>query len=484
MAIWSRFRRSGHGRDLVTLLGATARDHGAERVTLNATPDGELLHRLSCSDRYGFRSSDGRHNQAVSDSSRPASRGAVRKSSGRSVTRAPSTLALIAVTGTSALSTDTYIAALPAMRDSLHTSDAAVQLTLTACIGGLALGQLLIGPVSDARGRRRIIIAAAVAFVVTSALCAVSTEIIPMIVARLAQGMASGAAAAVGRAVVTDTYQGRRAAAKFGTLTAISLIGPIAGPALGGLLLPLGGWRAIFWFLALIGVLMAVGAVFGVPETLPSSMRRQGGLRMLVSRSFELLRDRRFITPVVVQCLVTCGFFIYIGGSSIVLQSDLHLTATTYTVVFATDATAMIVGSLLYRALVIRAGPEPLRRVAFVLQACAVLALAAVAVVRAPEAPPLVPVWICLAVMTLGLGAYFPSNSAIAQREGRRYAGTASALSGGLPFLTGSMTTPLTGLLGSQTVLVMAVSMGAFFALASVAAATVARTNRHESQAR
>jgi DHA1 family bicyclomycin/chloramphenicol resistance-like MFS transporter len=391
-------------------------------------------------------------------------------SAGRRGPGSPSTLALIAVTGTSALATDTYIAALPAMQDSLHTSDTAVQLTLTACIGGLALGQLAVGPISDARGRRRIIIAATIAFTVASVVCALSSSVALMIAARIAQGFAAGAGASVGRAVVTDTFEGRRAAAKFGTLTAVSLIGPVAGPAIGGLLLPLGGWRAIFWFLAAVGVLMTVAALTGIPETLPADRRRPGGLRQLLARSGELLRHRPFITPVAGQCLVTCGFFIYIGGSSIVLQTDLHLTPAAYTVVFATDAATMIIGSLLYRGFVMRVGPEVLRRAAFTVASTAVLALLAVALLSAPGVAPLPAVWVCLAGMTFGLGAYLPSNSSIAQREGRRYAGTASALSGGLPFLAGALSTPLTGLLGAQTVLVMSIGMSAFFVLAIVLA--------------
>lgn len=408
------------------------------------------------------------HTRAVSTRRKPVARPERERRAESSIT--PSTIALIAVTGTSALSTDTYIAALPAMRDSLQTSDTAVQLTLTACIGGLALGQLLIGPVSDAGGRRRIIVAGTIAFVVTSVICALSTSIVVMIVARLAQGFAAGAAAAVGRAVVTDTFDGRRAAAKFGTLTAVSLLGPVAGPAIGGVLLPFGGWRAIFWFLALVGVLMAAAALVGIPETLPPERRRAGGLRELVGRSAELIRDRAFITPVVIQCLVVCGFFIYIGGSSIVLQTDLHLSSTAYALVFTTNATTMVASSLLSRALVLRVGPELLRRCAIAVQTAAVLTLLAVALLSAPSAPPLAAVWTCLAGMTFGLGTYLPTNSAIAQREGRRYAGTASALSGGLPFLAGSLTTPLTGLLGSQTMLAMAIAMGGFFLLAVLVA--------------
>ncbi|MDH2445151.1 Bcr/CflA family efflux MFS transporter [Amnibacterium sp. CER49] len=384
------------------------------------------------------------------------------------------------VTGTTALSTDTYIAALPAMRASLGTTDAAVQLTLTTCIAGLALGQLLVGPVSDARGRRRIVLAATIAFAAMSVVSALSTSIVVMLLARLLSGGAAGAAAAVGRAAVTDSFEGRAAAAKFGTLTSVSLVAPVAGPAIGALLLPFGGWRAVFWFLAVVGVVMLVGAAVGLPETLPVERRRPGGVRQLLRRTGELIRDRPFITPVAVQCLVTCGFFIYIGGSSIVLQTDLGIGPGLYATVFATDAAAMIVSSLLFRALVLRLGPEVLRRCAFAVQAGGVFALVAVALVAAPSAPPLVAVWTCLAVMTFGLGAYLPANASIAQRAGRRYAGAASALSGGLPFLAGSLMTPLTGLLGSQTVLAMAGGMGAFFLLA-VVLAVVARPRRRSA---
>ncbi|WP_167583626.1 Bcr/CflA family efflux MFS transporter [Kineococcus rubinsiae] len=390
----------------------------------------------------------------------------------------PSILALVLVTGTSALSTDTYIAALPAMRESFSTSDAAVQLTLTACIGGLALGQLLIGPVSDSRGRRRIVLAATLTFTVMSVLCALADSIAVMLAARVAQGMAAGAAAAVGRACVTDTREGRAAAATFGTLTAVSLMAPVVGPAIGALLLPLGGWRTVFWFLAAVGVLMTAAAALGLPETLPPERRRPGGLTQLLGRSAELVRDRAFITPVAVQCLVTCGFFTYIGGSSIVLQEDLALTPGTYATVFATNASTMIASSVLFRVLVVRLGPELLRRWAFGIQATGVFALTAIALACTPGPPPLVLVWVPLAVMTFGLGTYLPANSAIAQREGRRYAGAASALSGGLPFLAGALTTPLTGLLGAQTVVAMAAGMGTFFLLAVLAAAAAARAGR------
>ena len=251
---------------------------------------------------------------------------------------APSFVALMLITGTTALSTDTYIAALPQVQRTLGTSSSVAQLTMTACIAGMAIGQLATGPVSDARGRRSLILLATLTFAATSVLCALAFSGWELITARAVQGIACGAAAAVGRAVVTDTWAGREAAAKFGSLSAIGLIAPVIGPVIGGALLTVGTWRTIFWFLALVGLAMTAGAVAGLPETLPPPRRHPGGLGRLYSRARQLMTDRAFATPVLVQCLTTGGFFIYIGGSSFVLQQGLGISQGLYSVVFAVNA--------------------------------------------------------------------------------------------------------------------------------------------------
>jgi DHA1 family bicyclomycin/chloramphenicol resistance-like MFS transporter len=374
------------------------------------------------------------------------------------------------VTGTNALSTDTYISSLPALQSSLNTSSSVAQLTITAFIAGMALGQLASGPISDARGRRKMILVACVVFTVMAALCAVASTGWLLVAERAVQGFASGSAIAVGRAVVNDSSQGRRAAATFGSLSAVSLIMPVVGPAIGGALVAVGDWRTIFWFLAAVGVAMWASAVVGLPETLPPSRRHPGGFAQLRGRARDLLSDRSFAAPVLVQCLTVGGFLVYIGGSSFVLQQGLGISRAEYTVVFTTNAAAMVVGSALFRLLVMRMGPVPLRRYAITTQTAAVAVLFVAVLASSHHRPPLPAVWVSLAAMTAGLGMFFPANTAIAQQAGRRFSGTASALSGGLPLLVGSMTTPLTGALGSQTVLTMATLMTAFFALAAVSA--------------
>ena len=393
----------------------------------------------------------------------------------RSSARTPSFVALMLITGTTALSTDAYIAALPQMQADLGSSAVVAQLTMTSCIAGMALGQLITGPVSDARGRRGLVIASTVVFMTMSVLCALSVNGWLLVAVRLVQGAASGGAAAVGRAIVTDTFADRDAAAKFGTLTAVSLVAPVIGPAIGGVLLTVGTWRTIFWFLAGVGVLMTLAAAWGLPETLPPSRRHPGGIRHLVLRSRMLLADSEFRTPVIVQCLTVGGFFIYIGGSSFVLQHDLGISEQLYAVVFAVNASMMMASSVLFRLLVMRLGPAMLRGVAVIVQTLAVVALFTVTSLAPDHRPSLAVVWVCLSGMTLGLGTYLPANSSIVQLVGRRFGGTASALGGGLPFLVGAIMTPLTGLIGHQTVHAMAGAMVVFFALAAIVAAVTRR---------
>ena len=260
----------------------------------------------------------------------------------------------------------------------------------------------------------------------------------------------------------------------FGTLSVAGLIAPVIAPAIGGVLTAtVGGWRVVFWFLAVVGAVMAVAAYTGLPETLPAQRRQPGGLRQLGRRAADLLTDRRFAAPVLVQCLTMAGFFVYIGGSSFVLQEELGVSARLYTIVFATNAVAMVATSVVFRFLVIRTGPVVLRRVAVVTQTAGVAMVFLAALFAPGHRPPLAVVWAGLAVMTAGLGMYLPANAAITQHAGRRAAGTASAFGGGLPFLAGALTTPLTGLIGDQTVLTMAAGMALFFAAAAVAFAVL-----------
>ena len=380
----------------------------------------------------------------------------------------PSLTALVLVTGVGPFATDTYLAALPQVRASLSTTDTVAQLTVTSFLVGLAAGQLLLGPVSDAVGRRRLLVAGSLAFLLASVACALSPSGPVLVALRLVQGVVAGSGVAVGRAVVSDRWSGPRAAATFGTLAAITLLGPVIAPAVGGLILQVGGWREVFAFLAVLGAAMVVATVLGVPETLPPARRQPPGLRQLLARAGDLLADARFRGPVIVQCLATAGFFVYIGGSSFVLQTQLGLGQGAYALLFASNAAAMAAATVVFRALVVRRGAAVLRAVGLTASAGAAVVLAVVAAL-AGNGVALAPVWALLAVAVAGMGLVIPSATVLAQEAGRRSAGTAASLSGGLSFLVGALATPLTGVTGQQSVLAMALMMAALLVAAVVA---------------
>ncbi|MGN6607730.1 MAG: MFS transporter, partial [Jatrophihabitans sp.] len=302
-------------------------------------------------------------------------------------------------------------------------------------------------------------------FTAMSMACAVAPSMGVLIVLRAAVGIAGGCGVAVGGAVVSDRWAGADAAARYGTLASITLLAPIVAPAIGGGLLLLGDWRGVFVFLGGLGLVMVAAAAIGLPETLPLERRHPPGLGAMARRMGRLLRVRRFALTVGVQCLATAGFFTYIGGSSFVLQADLHLSPGRYSLLFATNAAAMAACSATFRVLVRRVGPVRLRATGLTLSTTAVVALAVYA--QSVDHAALGPTWTLLAITVAGMGLTIPSTTAIAQEIGRASGGTASALQGGLTFTVGAAATALTGLAGLTTVAGMTTVMAVFFVAAT-----------------
>jgi MFS transporter, DHA1 family, multidrug resistance protein len=375
--------------------------------------------------------------------------------------RMPSTTALVLVTGVGPFATDTYIAGLPGLRESLGTTAAVAQLTLTAFIVGLAAGQLVLGAVSDATGRRGVLLTCAIVFTALSAVCALAPSGALLVAARLVEGIAAGGGVVVGRAVVTDTHDGPGAAAKFGTLASITFFGPILAPVVGGLILSHGSWRVVFAGLTGFGVVLVVAVAFGLPETLDKGKRHSPGVRNTAARMADLLRDWAFMKHVTVYCLSAAGFFTYIGGSSFVLETVFHVSPGLYSVIFATNAGAMAVAAVVFRVLVRKTGPVLLRTIGLTSSTFAAAGLL-VAAVAMPGLTIAIP-WVLLCVVVAGTGFTVPATTALAQEAGRRYAGTAASLQGGIGFLVGAAVTPLTGLIGYHSLVPLAVAMTAFY---------------------
>ncbi|MEJ5945472.1 Bcr/CflA family efflux MFS transporter [Pseudokineococcus basanitobsidens] len=392
---------------------------------------------------------------------------------GRRVRTVPAFWVLVLLSGVSALATDMYLPALPQVGADLGAGAVGAQLTLTAFLVGFAAGQLALGPVSDALGRRPLLLVGPALFAVASVLCALAPTAAVLVGARLVQGVAAAAGAVCARAVVSDTHRGPDAAARFGLLTAVGLLGPVVAPTIGAGVLQVGSWRLVFGVLAVIGLVQVLGAWRAVPESLPADERQHASARATASRVLDLLRDGRFMRHVLVACLATVGFFGYIGGSSLVLQDVYGIGAGLYGVVFATNGATMAATSFAFARLVHRWPPTALRATGLAVAASS-SALLLVASLVGPAvgvaAPPFALVWVLLSGLTAGMGLVLPAGFALAQAAGDRSRGTASALGGGLAFTCGAAVIPLTGVLGTASVLPMATLMSVGLAAALLAA--------------
>ncbi|MCG8917404.1 Bcr/CflA family efflux MFS transporter [Actinokineospora sp. PR83] len=382
--------------------------------------------------------------------------------------RTPSTTALVLVTGIGPFATDAYIAGLPGLRADLGTSATVAQLTLTAFIVGVAVGQLVLGPVSDATGRRRVLLGGAAVFTALSLVCAVAPSGPVLVAVRLVQGVAAGGGVVVGRAVVTDAYRGDAAARVFGTLASITFLGPVVAPVAGGVLLGFGGWRVVFLALAGLGAAMTAAVALGVRETLPVERRQPPGFAEVGRRMADLVADWAFLRHVLVYAVSAAGFFTYIGGSAFVLQTTFGIGPDRYSLVFASNAAAMAVTGLAFRLLITRVGASGLRAVGLTAST-----LAAAGLLVADGLPA---TWALLCVVVGGTGLTVPATTVLAQEAGRRSAGAAAAVQGGLGFLVGALVTPLTGFIGYGSTRPMAVAMTCFYGVAFVLMAVAVRS--------
>ncbi|WP_307860770.1 multidrug effflux MFS transporter [Curtobacterium flaccumfaciens] len=395
------------------------------------------------------------------------------RSLGSTTTVLPPIVPLALIVGVSPFATDMYIPALPAIARDLGTTPGAVQLSLTAFLVAFAVGQLLVGPVSDGIGRRPMLVVGTALFALASVGCALAPDVVTLVVARVAQGLAGAAGAVAGRAMVSDVTSGTRMAKVFGTLAAINAIGPVVAPLAGGAVLTIGTWRLMFVVLAVLGAVFFVAVVLRFRETLPPERRGGIGFAANGQRIRELLAIPRFRAYVLSGVLSTVGFFAYIATSSFVFQSEFGFSEGLYTLVFATNASMMIVTTLLFGRLVGRFSEDALLTLGLVVGTVGATAVLASALLGFGP----VPVWCSLAVVTAAWGFVLPAAMTRTQHVGAAHPGTAAALQGGLTFGIGGLGTPIAGALGG-TALAMGGVMAALMAAAVVVQVTATRRNR------
>ena len=363
------------------------------------------------------------------------------------------------------LTIDMYLPALPAIVDDFATTSAAVQLTLTGTLAGLALGQLLIGPLSDAVGRRRPLIAGLVLHVVASSLCVVAPNVAVLGALRVVQGLGVAATAVVAMAVVRDLFSGAAFATLLSRLLLVMGAAPILAPTLGGGLLRWTDWTGVFVALAVFGVLLIVVAALGLPETLPPARRRRGGVVATVALYGSLLRDRVFVGLVLVAGLAMAALFAYVAGSSFVLQQGYGLDEQQFGLAFGAGAVGLI-GATQYNVRLLRRFPP--QRILVASLAAGTLAGLALVVFAATDVGGLPALLVSLWLVLAAAGLAMPNAPALALSRHGEAAGTASALLGAVQFGVGAVAAPLVGVLGTGALAMALVVAGGMVAALAV----------------
>jgi DHA1 family bicyclomycin/chloramphenicol resistance-like MFS transporter len=352
------------------------------------------------------------------------------------------------------LSFDMYLPAFPELVRDLDASASLVQLSLTSCLLGVAVGQLVFGAASDSLGRRRPLLAGLAAYALASLACAAAPTVEALVALRLLQGFAAGAAVVASRAVVRDIHSGVEAARFFSLMMLVNGLAPILAPAFGSGVLELTSWRGVFVVLAATGVLLLGATGLGLPETNPPEQRRSSALGETLRGFAELLRHRGFVAYALALGLAIGGMFAYIAGSPFALQELHGLSPAGFALAFGVNAVGIMASGQANRALLRRFTQRALLRAGQV----AILAGATMTVAAVVLEAGLAPLLVGLFVAVAPVGFVLPNATALALADHPHLAGTASALLGVAQFVVAAAVTPLVGVAGADSAVPMALA--------------------------
>lgn len=332
---------------------------------------------------------------------------------------------------------DLYLPSLPQLATFFNSTASMTQLTLTSAMIGLALGQLLLGPISDKFGRKKPLIISLLIYIVSTIFIVFAPNIETMIALRFIQGLSSAGGVVISRAIATDLYRGREMTRFFGLLMTINGIAPIISPILGSLLLEYISWKGVFAFLVLIGVAV-LAFCFRLKESLSSENRLQGSLFSTFSAFTKIVKNRLFMSYVGIESFLLGAMFAYIAASPFILQSFYGLSAFAFSLCFGANGAVLVIGANVGakwpNSTALKAG----------VAGFFVAAIYTIAVLM------IQPHWFWVEIgffaMLLLMGLTFPAISSLAMESERQYAGSASALLGFAPFFLGGMVSPLVGI--------------------------------------
>ncbi|WP_378954964.1 multidrug effflux MFS transporter [Pelosinus sp. sgz500959] len=360
------------------------------------------------------------------------------------------------------LSIDMYLPALPNLANDLHSSTSLAQLSLTACLLGIASGQLFAGPISDVRGRRGPLLVGLLSYAISSLLCVFVPTIWTFVLMRFIQGLAGSAGIVISRAIVRDLYSGAEMTRFFSLLMLVNGVAPILAPILGGQVLEVTSWRGIFVVLSGMGMIMLVAVFFGLKETLPIQRRSQGGALNTFRTFHKLIGNRSFMGYALTQGFVMAAMFAYISGSPFVLQNIFDVSPQMFSLFFGINGLGIIIAGQVTGRLAGRVHESKLLIVGLAIAFFGGISLLAMTLIGGGLYTVLVPLFFVVS----SVGVVGTSSFSLAMQDQAKAAGSASALIGLLSFIFGGFMAPLVGIAGSHT----AIPMGVTIAVAETAA--------------
>lgn len=354
--------------------------------------------------------------------------------------------------GMAPICSDLYVPGFPIIAASFGVAPMEVQLSMTACLLGIAAGQLFIGPSSDVYGRKKPLLLSLLAFVLASLGCALVPDITVFIGLRFIQGLAGSGSIVLSRTIAYDVFRGQELTEFVALMMMINGVAPIVAPILGGQIITYLNWQAIFYFLMLCGLALFAACSLGLEESLPPEQRTEGRVGVILRSFGALLHNKAYTACLVMHCLSLGTLFTYISGSPFILQTLYGLSAEYYSWSFAANGLAMMVCARVAASLIHRV--NELRQ----LRLSVSVALLSAGVILALALLDMLPLKLLLLLLFIisGTNSVNLTNSfslAMQQIEGN--AGSASGLLGIGSFLLGALVTPLVGMAGEEQMTAM-----------------------------
>jgi DHA1 family bicyclomycin/chloramphenicol resistance-like MFS transporter len=357
---------------------------------------------------------------------------------------------------------DMYLPAFPEIVKQFDTSASLVQLSLTACLVGLGIGQLVMGSLSDVYGRRNPLLISMAVYVAASLACAFSPHIGLLIAFRFVQGFAASAGIVISRAITRDLYSGHELTKFFSLLVLVGNLGPLVAPVAGSGVLSFTSWIGVFVALALLGIYLLMMTKWGLQETLPADRRVPSNFMQQLRNFRSLMRDRQFVGYMLAQGIMIAGVFAYVSGTPFIYQNIYGASPTVFALLFGSNGISLIIGSQLVGRMAHRISEHAFLLFGLCLAGLASVTVLVVAIVHGPLFALVIPLFFFVASIGITSTAAFP----LAMESQGHMAGSAAALLGLIPFLLGAVVSPLVGIAGEDT----AVPLGVIILMTSATA--------------